>query len=135
MKSKPSLQTIRKELRALQKYDTIIFGSYVTGDFTAKSDIDVAVITKQKNPDKNKIIWKSILGNASGKYHINVFELMPLHLKTNIINNHKVIFGNNLEITEYFYHFRKLWQDSKQRYYENQFKSVKEKIIANRINN
>lgn len=128
MGSKPSLQTIRKDLRALQKYNAVIFGSYTSDDFTTKSDIDVAIITKQTNPEKNRTIWKNILGKARTKYHLNIFELMPLHLKTNIINNHKVLFGKDLEISEYFYHFRKLWQDSKHRYYENQFKSVKEKM-------
>lgn len=128
MSSKPSLKTIRKELRTLQKYDAVIFGSYASDYFTVKSDIDVAVITRQTNPEKNKTIWKNILGNAPTKYHINIFELMPLHLKTNIINNHHVLFGKGLDLSEYFYHFRKLWQDSKHRYYENQFKSIKEKM-------
>jgi len=129
MHSKPSLQEIRKKLRVLQKYDVVIFGSYATDNFTAKSDIDIAVITKQKKPEKNKVIWKKLLAISPAKYHINIFELLPLNLKAEIIENNQILFGKDLEISEYFYHFRKLWQDSKHRYYENQFNSVKEKIL------
>ena len=33
-----------------------------------------------------------------------------------------------LELSEYFYHYRKLWKDVKQRFEENQFSGVDEKI-------
>ena len=63
-------------------------------------------------------------------YHLNIFELLHLNVKADIMDNHIVIFGDRLEISEYFYHFRKLWNDQKHRYYDNQFSSFKEKMKA-----
>ena len=58
---------------------------------------------------------------------IDKLKSIPQPVKIEIINNYKVIFGNQLEISEYFYHFRKLWKDMEKRYRENQFASIKEK--------
>lgn len=128
MKLKLSLSEIKKELHHLRKYDVVVFGSYSSGDFTERSDIDIAIITHETSPDKNIEIWKKILSKAKRKYHFNIFELLPLHLKAGIMDEFKVVFGDTCEITEYFYHFRKLWNDSKHRYYDNQFSSFKEKM-------
>ena len=37
---------------------------------------------------------------------------MPLYLKIEVINNHKIIFAKNVpELFYYFYFLRKLWKD------------------------
>jgi len=128
MNSKPSLAQIKNDLSELKNFEVAIYGSYATDVFTSRSDIDIAIITREKNPEKNIKIWKECLGKAAKLYHINVFELLPLPVKKNIMDNHIVVFGDKLEISEYFYHFRKLWEDIKIRYYENQFSSFREKI-------
>lgn len=127
MNSKPSLAAIKKELGALKKYDVVIFGSYVTGEFTPRSDIDVAVLTRKTDPAENMRIWQQLLGSVKERFHLQVFELLPLQLKAGIMERHGVVFGNSLEISEYFFHFRKLWKDVRQRYEENQFTSLAEK--------
>jgi len=129
MKSKISRDKIKKDLAELNRYEVIIFGSYAKGKFNIRSDIDIAVITRNNNPEKNKKIWTSLLKIPS-LYHLNIFELLPLDVKADIMNNHIVLFGDRLEISEYFYHFRKLWNDQKYRYYENQFSDFKEKMKA-----
>ena len=128
MKSKPSLKQIKKDLKNLKKYGVIIYGSYATDSFTPRSDIDVAVITREKNPDRNIAIWKEALKKTKALYHINIFELLPLHIKADIIDSHINLFGSKIELSEYLYHYRKLWEDSKHRYYLNQFTSYKERI-------
>ncbi|MEM2985143.1 MAG: hypothetical protein QXL24_07970, partial [Candidatus Jordarchaeaceae archaeon] len=40
--------------------------------------------------------------------------------------NYVVVFGDPLEISEYFYYYRRLWKDVEQRYKDNQFTSYKE---------
>jgi len=55
---------------------------------------------------------------------------MPLTIKISIINNYKVILRNSPDISEYFYFYRKLWNDQKHGIEENEFKSYEEKIRA-----
>lgn len=130
MNSKPTLVEIKHDLAALHSFWVVLYGSYVCGRFTSRSDIDVAVISRVSDPQKNKKIWFQLLGKASEKYDLKLFELLPLEIKASIMDNYLVLFGDALEISEYFYHFRKLWNDSKRRYYANQFTSVQEKMRA-----
>ena len=125
-----SLDEIKEDLAPLSKYWVILYGSCVGGWDTPRSDIDVAVITRIRDVEKNKEIYKSIIGKVKPIYDVRVFELLPLHIKIDIIDNYVVVFGDRLEISEYFYHYRKLWKDVEKRYRENQFKSYKEKLEA-----
>ena len=131
---KPTLAQIKEDLNKLSKYEVVIFGSYCNGYFNQRSDIDIAIITRVTDPEKNKKIWWNLLSKAPEIYDLKVFELLPLELKIDIINNHIALFGNNLEISEYFYHFRKLWKDTQYRYYNNQFKNHKEKLQLLKLN-
>ncbi|MDK2789590.1 MAG: uncharacterized protein PWP15_97 [Methanothermococcus sp.] len=107
----------------------ILFGSYATGDFTKKSDIDVCIV----NPKDNNYYFE-ILRKLGGKYDLKIFEELPLYIQINIIKNFKgnVIYGDELELSEYFYKFRKLWRDMEHRIKENTFSSVREKILLRR---
>lgn len=80
--------------------------------------------------DRNRCIkiWKGLLGRAPPVYDIRIFELLPLQIKISVIENYEVIFGNHLDLSEYFYIFRKLWNDTKHRIEENRFGSAKEQI-------
>lgn len=62
-------------------------------------------------------------------YDILVFELFPLYMKIQVIENYKVLSGGDpLEISEYFYKYYKIWKDMEKKVKENQFSSIKEKI-------
>lgn len=128
MKSKPDLNQIKRELSHLSKYEVVVYGSYATNNFTIRSDIDIAIITKKYNEKQNIGIWKKALRKTMPPYQIKIFELLPLHIKGMIIDEFIVVFGDRLEISEYFYHYRKLWEDIKHRYYSNQFVHFREKI-------
>ena len=39
--------------------------------------------------------------------YIRIFELLPLQIKISVIENCRVVFGDKLDISEYFYNFRK----------------------------
>ncbi|HLC70523.1 MAG TPA: nucleotidyltransferase domain-containing protein [Candidatus Nanoarchaeia archaeon] len=130
MKLTPSLPSIKRDLNPLHKWWVVVYGSYASGNFTQRSDIDVAIITQESNKEKNKKIWLKVLGQMPQCYDVKIFELLPLEIKAEIMKNHQVIFGDEKEISEYFYHFRKLWDDMKHRYYGNQFTSIKEKLAA-----
>lgn len=129
MKTLNYLNNIRNDLKTLEKYQTVIFGSFLTKYFIPhRSDIDIAIITLNFEKEKNISLLKELAGEFSEKYDIKIFELLPLYLKIEIINNYRVLFGDPLDISEYFYHFRTLWRDMARRIKENQFKNITEKL-------
>lgn len=120
---------IREKLDFLkEKCDVVIFGSFVNGEMRPKSDIDIAVITHLKDKEINIKIQKNLFGKAPLKFEIRVFELLPIYIQFSIIENYSVVYGDLLEISEYFYQFRKKWDDCKNRILTNQFKNISEKL-------
>ncbi len=99
MRSKEFLERIRRELLPLRSYGraVVLYGSVLTGEFIpGRSDIDVAVVTMKRS------------GNR-------VFELLPLYVKAEVIKNYAVVFGDEGEVGEYFYSWRKLCRDFERR--------------------
>ena len=43
---------------------------------------------------------------------------------------YKVVEGNPLDLSEYFYYYRKLWKDVEPRYKANQYRSLAEKMAG-----
>ncbi len=120
----------RLDLTFLRDYEVVVFGSYASKTANNRSDIDIAVITRTNDRSRCIKIWKGLLGRAPPVYDIRIFELLPLQIKISVIANYEVIFGNRLDLSEYFYIFRKIWQDTKHRIEENRFGSAKEQIEA-----
>ena len=132
------LSEIRKDLNPLKAFNVVIYGSYLSKHYIPhRSDIDIAIISHTHDKEQNFRLLKETLGKYPDKYDIKVFESLPLFLKVDIINNYEVLFGNPLEISEYFYHYRSIWKDMRYRIKNNQFKSISEKIelIQNRDEN
>ncbi len=125
-----SIDEIKTDLSFLKDYEVVIFGSYARKRADERSDIDIAVITGETDRNRCIEIWKSIMGKATDTYDIKIFELLPLHIKASVIQNYEVVFGNSLDISEYFYKIRRFWNDMKHRIEENRFQSVGEKIMA-----
>lgn len=123
------LRKIKENLKLLEeKYDVVIYGSYVEGGTRPNSDIDVAVLSYETNKEKNIKLHKELLGKFSLLYDIRIFELLPIYIQISIVQNYCVIFGVPLEISEYFYYFRKKWDDCKHRILSNQFSSYRERL-------
>lgn len=124
------LQEIRSDLHLLMDYEVVVFGSYASKKAYSRSDIDIAVLTKKRDRTRCIEIWTEMLGKVPEGYDLKIFELLPLQIKASLMQNYIVVFGDRLDISEYMYDFRKLWNDSKQRFFENQFTSSREKIKA-----
>ncbi len=123
------LKKLREDLIDLKrKNEVVLFGSHVEGGVRPISDIDVAVLSLDKDRDKNLKLQKELLGKFPLKYDIHVFELFPIYIQISIIENYIVVFGDILEISEYFYEFRKIWDDCKHRILSNQFSSNRERL-------
>jgi uncharacterized protein len=112
---KNDLKGLKEATRINEGFGVVAFGSQVKGESRPKSDIDIAIVTGIHNREKNLEIWKKALSYNVGKYDIKIFELLPLRIKISIIKDYKVIFGDEVEISEYFYQYRKQWMDSKHR--------------------
>ncbi len=110
------------------KYEIILFGSIVEGGFRAESDIDIGVISRNRNQNYNIELQKKLLGQFPVKFNVRVFELFPIDIQISVILNYEVLFGDPLEISEYFYEFRKKWDDCKHRILSNQFSSYHERL-------
>lgn len=109
---KTDIERIRKDFKPLSDnfLAIVIYGSVVKGEKTERSDIDVCIVAPNKNSSE---IFKETL---SLDYDIKIFELMPLYLKMEVIENHKIVYTSDLlEFYEYLYFFRKLWKDQKHR--------------------
>ncbi len=116
---------IKQDLQGLgNKYEVVVHGSQVLERTRPNSDIDIAIITRIREEKKNIDIWKDLLEYNVNDYDIKIFELLPLRIKISIIYNYEVIFGDSLEISEYFYPFRGMWDDCKHRIFANQFKNI-----------
>ncbi len=123
------LRQIREDLNFLEeKYDVIVYGSYVEGSMRPNSDIDISILSYETKNGENIEILKKFLGKFPLKYDIRIFELFPIYIQISIIENYQVIFGDPLEISEYFYSFRKMWDDCKYRIFSNQFSSYSERL-------
>ncbi|HID42414.1 MAG TPA: DNA polymerase subunit beta [Archaeoglobaceae archaeon] len=126
--SSMNLEQIKGELLPLKKYDVVLFGSLVTGEWRKGSDIDIAIVTRIRDEKTNIRILKESLKKVSSKYDIRIFELLPIKVKASIIENYKVVFGDELEISEYFYYWRKFWNDISHRI--SYHRSYKDKLKA-----
>ena len=122
------IEKIKKDFEEFKDrvFGILLYGSYAKDEYTKRSDIDICLVGVDKDT------YMEILGKLGNKYDIKIFEELPLYIKIDIIKNHKVIFGDELELSEYFYKFRKIWRDTENRIRENQFKSVREKVMLRR---
>jgi predicted nucleotidyltransferase len=129
MKKSNSITKIKEDLDFCSNYWTVLYGSFVKGNFILnRSDVDVAIITKTKDKESNSKLWLTLLEKITPSYDIKIFELLPLFLKIEVIESYNVLFGDPLEISEYFYKYRSIWKEMVGRYKSNQFISTQEKI-------
>jgi len=131
------LNQIRENLNLLSENEVVLFGSSTRGEYRPSSDIDVAVITRNSNTDANVSLYKNIISRFPPRYDLKVFELLPLKIQISIADNFCPIFGNAVELSEYFYIYRVRWDDCKRRMFENMFGSKNEQIaiLRNRKTN
>jgi len=119
---------IRRDFREFKDscMGILLYGSHVRGEATGRSDVDVCLVRPKPG------VYKQVLQKLGGKYDVKVFEELPLYVQIEVIRNYIVIYGDELELSEYFYSFRKLWKDMEHRIKENRFESVREKAKLRR---
>jgi predicted nucleotidyltransferase len=117
------LETVREQLSGLSKLDVLLFGSYVTGDYRPSSDIDIAILAHTEISEEMIELKMNLLGEIPYGYDISVFEALPTIIKSGILENYIVLFGDPLEISEYL---RKFWKESQDYKFRFELPSIKE---------
>ncbi len=94
----------------------LLYGSYLMDNETSRSDIDICIVAPYE--DIHQLI-SFILQNVnvtSKKYDVRVFQELPLYIKIHVIEKGELIYSpNELDLYEYFYLYRKIWNDQKHR--------------------
>ena len=98
----------------------LLFGSAAKGELNSRSDRDFCVgAPKIRDRAGMRSLLKKIYVNldvVGKRYDIWLFEELPLYMKLQVIRNHKVVFCRDLPgLYEYFYFYRKIWNDQKHR--------------------
>ena len=114
-----------------QVLSVLLFGSVADGKEHRRSDVDIAVVVPvlsnfyydckkltHKSVDSSDVLRKVFreVNTVAGNYDVHIFEELPLYIQIDIINNHEIVYtADKLSMFEYFYHYRKLWDDQKHR--------------------
>lgn len=110
---------LKKDFSSLIQNDLVLgillYGSAAKDERTERSDIDVCVVAPGVH-DKLRFSRSIMAQVKDERYDVRLFELLPLYLKIQVIEEGEVIHARDVyELYEYFYSFRKLWDDQKER--------------------
>ncbi|MEA1865435.1 MAG: nucleotidyltransferase domain-containing protein [Euryarchaeota archaeon] len=93
----------------------LLYGSLAAGDDSERSDIDISIVAPVID-DKIGFSRRILSNVRDARYDVRVFELMPLYLKAEVMEKGEVVYTKNIfKLYEYFYYFRKIWDDQKRR--------------------
>jgi hypothetical protein len=99
----------------------LLYGSVAKKTATQRSDVDICIVAPEYD---TQTLYNETL---SLPYDIHIFETMPLFLQMQVINHHRIIYTvNKYKLGEYFYHFRKQWQDQ---HYRQQLSNAEVKTL------
>ena len=124
------INAITNELKRLQPFGIILFGSTSKGTETSRSDIDVAILSGSADQNKNRDLFRKMLEVNRPPFDVKIFELLPIHVQMDIQESYKVLLGDPLEIAEYFYLKRRIWKDIEIRMRRNAFTSIDEQMSS-----
>ncbi|MBN1215976.1 MAG: nucleotidyltransferase domain-containing protein [Candidatus Lokiarchaeota archaeon] len=120
MVEKKLIEQIRNDFTLIiEKKDIIgilIYGSYSKNQQINRSDIDICIVA----PNEDSIeLLDLIAGNVDimkKKYDVRIFSELPLFMKIQIINDGILIYTlDKFDLYEFFYKYRKLWNDQQNR--------------------
>jgi len=93
----------------------LLYGSLAAGEDCERSDIDISIVAPVID-DKIGFSRRILSNVRDARYDVRVFELMPLYLKAEVVEKGEIIYTKNIfKLYEYFYYFRKIWEDQKHR--------------------
>ena len=93
----------------------MLFGSWARDEATERSDIDLCIVAPEV-ADRAALRREALARIRDARYDVRIFELLPLFMKMAVIEEGIVVQSRDvLELYEYFYPFRREWDDQKHR--------------------
>jgi predicted nucleotidyltransferase len=93
----------------------LLCGSQARGEAGPRSDIDLCIVALWA-ADRSSLWGRFVSHLKDSRYDVRIFELLPLFLKAAVIEVGIVVYcEDEPELYEYFYPFRRDWQDQKHR--------------------
>ena len=93
----------------------LVFGSAAKGEKSPR-DTDICIVAPKAESKKIMAMVYQHVDVSAKKYDVYCFEELPLYLKWEVINDHQVVWSKDQGgLYEYFYFFRKLYEDQKHR--------------------
>ena len=98
----------------------LLFGSGAKEQAYGRSDRDLCIVAPGiRDKGEMRLILRKIyekIDVIGKRYDIWLFEELPLYMRVQVIENHKVVFCRDLpSLYEHFYFYRKIWEDQKHR--------------------
>ena len=98
----------------------LLFGSSAKEQADERSDWYLCIVAPEiRDTGDMRAVLRKVFENVdvTGKrYDTWLFGELPLYMKVQVIENHKIVFCRDLpSLYEYFYFYRKLWGDQKHR--------------------
>ena len=110
-------ESLKKELSFLfdkkEVLSVLLYSSFAEHNETTRSDIDICIVAPDCDDRKGLLgeVYRN-LDVYSKKYDVRLFEELPLYIQIQVIRKHEVIHVRDIyELYEYFYQFRKLWDE------------------------
>jgi predicted nucleotidyltransferase len=72
----------------------ILFGSHVKNEASLKSDIDIAILFENISKEEAGKFRKRVSGAVSDKIDIQVFNVLPKKIKTEILKEGEILYKN-----------------------------------------
>lgn len=112
---KADLSFLQDPLWREQVLGVLLYGSQATGEAGPRSDIDLCIVAP--NVSDHSLLWRKFVSHLrDSRYDVRIFEQLPLFLKAAVIEEGIVVYcEDEPELYEYFYPFRRDWQDQKHR--------------------
>lgn len=114
-KVKADLSFLQDSLWREQILGVLLYGSQARGEAGLRSDIDLCIVAP-RTADRSSLWRKFVSHLGDSRYDVRIFELLSLFLKAAVIEQGVVVYcEDEPELNEYFYPFRRDWQDQKHR--------------------
>ena len=121
MVTEQKLEEIRDDFLDIVKKKEIIgillFGSFVKDQETNNSDVDICIVAPNEDVFELLTYIAGIINLPKKRYDIRIFSELPLHIKIQVIEDGVLIHSpDKYDLYEYFYRYRKIWNDQKHRH-------------------
>ncbi|KKM77241.1 hypothetical protein LCGC14_1372030 [marine sediment metagenome] len=94
----------------------LLYGSHISNGVTNRSDIDVCIVAPTEDPYDLISYIRQNINVDQKRYDIRIFKELPIYIKIQIIEEGRLIYSpNKFDLYEYFYLYRKIWADQKNR--------------------